>query len=315
MAVRLGLQKFTIFAYHNFRFKGLVHERRVASTARFFILYICSMAKRCSTPGCGQNALTLMGRNQAPTTGGSPCPTITLGILNFASGSQPTVGIAITGGALITGGQSAYTLDSVTGTPPPGLTPVVAEFGGDWFFVVVGTPTTFGIYTFTANILDANGCPGTKEFTVEIWAVASLSAPQNILAGQNTFNVPLPSGLPTTYGTGIELHSVNLSLTQISNLNLQDSWIQTTTDIFSGLSLFDSDLSGSNITNAVFRQDAASLIATGSAPYTGNWQPGSATGFDDFIGQDLTDGVDLVLNTILPEGQITLLQFIFKPIP
>ena len=59
------------------------------------------------------------------------------------------------------GGSGPYTFTVSSGTLPPGLT---LSSGGS----LSGTPTTEGMFTFTIQAQDRNGCTGSRQYTVTI---------------------------------------------------------------------------------------------------------------------------------------------------
>ena len=84
------------------------------------------------------------------------CPTITLSPTTLPNGTVNTAySQTITG----SGGSSPYTFAVTTGTLPTGLS---MTSGG----VISGTPTSTVSKTFTITSTDANGCTGTRSYTV-----------------------------------------------------------------------------------------------------------------------------------------------------
>lgn len=133
------------------------------------------MAKRCSSPGCGQNALTMLGRNQPPT-GGSGCPHIYLSEL---SANSVTENLPFDSIINITGGADPHSLGIVAGAFPPGMGLIYTH--GAWYFN--GTCAVPGVYSFTIGGLDNNGCAIEEHvynFTVEE-AVTPVCVPTFIL--------------------------------------------------------------------------------------------------------------------------------------
>jgi hypothetical protein len=59
------------------------------------------------------------------------------------------------------GGSRPYTFTVSSGSLPPGLT---LSSGGS----LSGTPTTEGMFTFTIQAQDRNGCTGSRQYTVTI---------------------------------------------------------------------------------------------------------------------------------------------------
>ncbi len=86
------------------------------------------------------------------------CPTITVGPTSLATG---TVGAAYTATTLTaSGGMGPYTF-VLTGTLPDGMT--LAANG-----TLSGTPKQEGTFNFSVTATDANGCPGTTNYTLVI---------------------------------------------------------------------------------------------------------------------------------------------------
>jgi hypothetical protein len=225
-------------------------------------------------------------------------PPITIGNLTF--GATPTVGTAISGSALITGGTSPYTITTETGSVA-GLT---------WSIVgsqvtVSGTPTTFGIENVSIQVTDINGFTSNlKVFTIEVWAEFINNTPQVVTSG-DTFPIAV-SGLPTVYGTGVILNRITLKYTSgVGGLPVLNN-----PDVDVDIHLYNTPSSG-NVTDAVIYDltEAYPQFATGSTPYTGNF----ITGSDSFselapfntIGDWLLSGITGTVNSV------TLL---FKPI-
>ncbi|MBI1761441.1 MAG: putative Ig domain-containing protein [Acidobacteria bacterium] len=94
---------------------------------------------------------------------GPTCPTITLASLPAGSVGQNYVGSV----AASPTGTYSYTL--MSGSLPPGLT-LYGTIG-----LVYGYPTTAGSYNFTLKANEANGCGGTRDYTVVIGAVVVCS--------------------------------------------------------------------------------------------------------------------------------------------
>lgn len=63
------------------------------------------------------------------------------------------------------GGTPNYTFTVSSGTLPPGLT-LNATSGTT--AVISGTPTTNGIFSFTITATDANGCPGSRTYLIQL---------------------------------------------------------------------------------------------------------------------------------------------------
>ncbi|MFN7562019.1 MAG: beta strand repeat-containing protein, partial [Prosthecobacter sp.] len=83
------------------------------------------------------------------------CPVLAVGTITTSA----TVGTAFSQTINTTGGVSPYTYAVTTGTLPAGLT---LSSGG----VLSGTPSSTTSQTFTVTATDANGCPGTRSYTI-----------------------------------------------------------------------------------------------------------------------------------------------------
>jgi hypothetical protein len=90
-----------------------------------------------------------------------PCGTLTINPATLPNG---TVGTAYNQTATATGGAPGYTFTVSAGTLPSGLT--LASGGA-----LTGTPISGGVFNFTIKATDANGCLGTKAYTVTITGV------------------------------------------------------------------------------------------------------------------------------------------------
>jgi hypothetical protein len=149
----------------------------------------------------------------APTT----CPTIVLNPTTLPAG---TVGAAYSLAVTASGGTAPYTYSRSAGTLPPGL------LLGGATGAITGTPTAFGTYNFTVTATDANGCSGSRAYSIVIAAagcppialspatlpIASVGVPYRQVVsasggtGPYTFSVSsgaLPTGLTLDGATGL----------------------------------------------------------------------------------------------------------------
>jgi hypothetical protein len=99
------------------------------------------------------------------------CPTISLSPASLPAGST---GHAYSQTITASGGTAPYTFQVTSGNLPAGLS--LAANGA-----LSGTPavTSVGSYSFTVRATDANGCSGTKNYTLQInpgWAPVSISS-------------------------------------------------------------------------------------------------------------------------------------------
>ncbi|NOT59061.1 MAG: CSLREA domain-containing protein, partial [Acidobacteria bacterium] len=95
----------------------------------------------------------------------SSCPTITV-----SPSSTTPLPFGVTGSALpliflsASGGTGSYTFSDPANARPPGTT--ITSVSGSWR--IGGVPNTPGVYTFSIQAIDANGCTGTTTLTVVI---------------------------------------------------------------------------------------------------------------------------------------------------
>lgn len=89
------------------------------------------------------------------------CPTVTV---LPATLPVPVVGVLYAETISATGGVSPYVYSVSAGALPPGLllSPLTATPTAS----LSGTPTASGSFSFTITAIDANGCPGTRDYTV-----------------------------------------------------------------------------------------------------------------------------------------------------
>jgi Putative Ig domain len=99
------------------------------------------------------------GMITGPTPPVAPCPTITVGPPSLPTGSPGQPYSEMIGAS---GGANPYTFTLGGGSLPPGIT--LAPNG-----TLSGTPTTPGTYNFVVNVLDANNCPGTRSFMIDVF--------------------------------------------------------------------------------------------------------------------------------------------------
>jgi len=239
------------------------------------------------------------------TGGSSPCPAITIGDnqesgIIFIGGSRPPLV------ALISGGEPGYTIGTVTGTIPSGFDLAVIEIEGEYYVILDGTATTFGSYTFSVTVLDANNCESSvKTFTIEVWAEFINDTPQ-VVTILDPFLIAV-SGLPLIYGSGVALDSITLDYTSAvaSFPNIEDPNGDFTAHLYNSPAIGD-------VTGAIIYDitEAYPQFATGSTPYTGSFISGSDS-FTEFDGSAANGdnweirGVDGTINSVL---------LIFKPL-
>jgi uncharacterized protein (TIGR03437 family) len=181
--------------------------------------------------GCtGSRGYTLAVNN--PT-----CPSITVNPASFPAG---TIGAAYNQSFTATGGAAPYAFSILNGALPPGLS--LSSSGA-----LTGTPTTRGNYVFQAGATDANGCTGTRSYTLVINNPACPSITVNPAA--------LPAGT-----TGVVY---NQTLTATGGAAAY-SFSITTGTLPSGLSLSASgNLSGTPTTTGSYSFTARATDANG----------------------------------------------------
>ena len=96
------------------------------------------------------------------------CPTVTV---SPATLPDPVFGSAYSETITAAGGAAPYTFSVSGGALPPGLG--LNPLGPDTASLA-GTPTTFGVYSFTITAIDANGCPGTRDYTMTIGGASGI---------------------------------------------------------------------------------------------------------------------------------------------
>ena len=235
---------------------------------------------------------------------GNPgCPTITIG-------DNQESGIVFIGDvgplfALISGGEPGYTIGTVTGEVPPGFDVVVFELDGDYYVLLDNSATTFGSYTFSVTVLDANNCESApKTFTIEVWAQFINSTPQ-VVTISDPFLIAV-SGLPSIYGSGVALYFIILNYTSAvgSFPNIEDPNGDFTAD------LYNSPATG-DVTDAIIYDitEAYPQFATGSTPYNAEFISGS-DGFSEFDGS-VANG-DWKFRGV--NGTINSVTLVFKPV-
>lgn len=238
----------------------------------------------------------------------SLCPTITIGD-NLDSGITVTGSGDETLAALITGGAGPYTIGTVTGTIPTGQTLEAGEVTGDYYVILTGIPTTFGSYSFTVTVLDANGCESSaKSFTIEVYYSYTNSTPV-VINGMGTMNVDLTSsGIAGLFGVDADVVSleVNVSST-VGNLD------NSAADFYGAVQLFLlGDISGTALTNTVFSINGVGNISAGTPPYSSSY-------LQDFSGLDnetVSQNYQFIINDDLSilQGSIDSITIIIKPI-
>ncbi len=108
-------------------------------------------------------AVTLASNTVSPCTAGPVvCPTITLNPLTLPNASP---GTAYNQTVVASGGVAPYTYAVTSGAMPPGL--ALNPVSG----AITGLPTGNGSFSFTITATDANGCLGSRLYTIVLAAV------------------------------------------------------------------------------------------------------------------------------------------------
>lgn len=233
----------------------------------------------------------------------STCPTITIGEnqesgIIFIDESGPLA-------ALISGGEPGYTIGTITGTIPSGFDLRDIEIDGDYYVILDGSATTFGSYTFSVTVLDANNCESTpRTFTIEVWAGFANKTPQ-VVTISDPFLITVYE-FPLIYGSGVALDSITLNYTSAvgSFPNIEDPNGDFTAHLYNSPAIGD-------VTDAVIYDitEAYPQFATGSTPYEGSFISGSDS-FTEFDGSAVNG--DWKIRGV--DGTINAVGLVFKPL-
>ncbi|HEY0156995.1 MAG TPA: ice-binding family protein [Thermoanaerobaculia bacterium] len=110
-----------------------------------------------------RNGAVTLDTNNVNTCGpGVVCPSITV---NPATLPNATVGVAYNQTVTASGGEAPYTFSVSAGALPPGL--LLNGATGS----ITGVPTTTGTFAFSITAADANGCEGTRAYSVTVGPV------------------------------------------------------------------------------------------------------------------------------------------------
>ena len=104
-------------------------------------------------------AVTMDSNNVAICGPTSPCPIITVNPSTLPNGA---IGSPYSQTVSAVGGTAPYTFTLSSGALPNGLT--LNSSSG----VISGTPTAAGTFNFTITATDANGCPGSRPYSIGI---------------------------------------------------------------------------------------------------------------------------------------------------
>jgi hypothetical protein len=146
-------------------------------TGSSFVGDILALTSITLTTGSNTNGRTLarngavtLDTNNVNTCGVSVCPIITVNPATLPNGSVGTPYNQIVSAS---GGTAPYTFSISSGALPTGL--LLNSSSG----AITGTPTTAGTFTLTITATDANGCFGSRLYTITI---ASPGCPAIVLS-------------------------------------------------------------------------------------------------------------------------------------
>jgi Ice-binding-like/Putative Ig domain len=130
-----------------------------------------------------RNGAVTLDTNHVNTCGVQVCPIITVNPATLPDGS---VGTAYNQSVLASGGTNPYTYSVSSGALPPPL--LLNNATG----AITGTPATAGTFTFTITATDANGCFGSRQYSMNITSPGNCPA---IILNPTT----LPPGIALTF--------------------------------------------------------------------------------------------------------------------
>ncbi len=116
---------------------------------------------RFTITGAILSSLCPGSRSYTLTVTGASCPTLTINPASLPAGQS---GVIYGQTVMASGGGEPYSFTLSAGALPTGLTLFSLPGGG----VLTGTPTVAGNFNFTVRATDANGCQGTRDYTLTI---------------------------------------------------------------------------------------------------------------------------------------------------
>ena len=265
----------------------------------------------------------------------SLCPSITLLDLDWSSSLNPyfIVGVydSVSLGAFFTESISAGTppasLSITSGSIPAGTTFSYRANRQVWWIEGTPDPGTFGSYTFTIGGTDANGCAITpRSYTIEVWLMKEVTPGVIAGGGVTSFTVTV-SGIAGVFGTAATLAKIDFDITYVDIADIGcyiDSPDTSPTGCLFPQS-WDSEgmnITGTPITGCIINNSSLGTFpntATGSAPYTGNWNDlvqGETTPYYDtnFTGDTMNGTWAARFETIGVDGAVNYIKFYFKPL-
>ncbi|MCB1275934.1 GEVED domain-containing protein [Prosthecobacter sp.] len=234
------------------------------------------------------------------------CPAITI---SPSSLPNSTVGTAYSQTLSATGGAAAYTYSVSSGTLPAGLT-LNASTG-----VIGGVPSSATTATFTIRATDANGCSGTRDYTISsgcpVLSISPTTLPAAYFGGSYTQSLAAANGTaPYTYvmqtgalPTGLSLSSGGI-ISGVPTATGNFVFTIRVTDVYGCTTSFDYVLVVRSLTvgNLVFEDSNNNGIREPSEPgIAGALVQLFATGDDNAIGgtgtaADTQTGSDVLTN-------------------
>ena len=199
------------------------------------------------------------------------CPTLTI---SPATLNQAYAGVTFNQALSQTGGQGSASYAVTSGTLPGGLN--LMSNG-----TLSGTPSATGTFNFTVTVTDANGCEGTRNYTMEVLCNPNGASLNNLPSlcsnsGVQTLNQGLPAG-GTYSGTGVTGNQFDpASGTQTITYTVNDAFgcLQTATGTITVNSAPQVALAP--FSNICF--NAPPIVLTGGTPAGGTYSGTSVNG-------------------------------------